>query len=235
MARDFPFVNRVEEITRLTAEDHLWAVIQAVGNDVVTAPTQESESDSDEEGCVGIVTFRPHRQSGRHRSSHMFRRLLKLLFAPFALIGLVFRWAIGASTPAPIRQADARYAAAQARSRLLDEAERAESVPQPRLLPPAAALAQARHLLIQTPAPDLSYVLPDIQEWIRGITSDEALKISVMPRDWLDDHVHGRRCAPGLRPVSSDAAAALERERRQDEIEDDAYLDELLRCMAPRC
>jgi hypothetical protein len=168
----------------------------------------------------------------------MFRKLINIFLFPVAAIGWLLRLFAVASTPTPIRHASNRLADARVRSQTLDKVERAERVePEPKrcLLPPRAAFDQAAHLLFGVPAPDLGSLPPDVAAWITQITRDEALKISVMPRDWLDDHVHGRRCAPGLRPVSSDAAAALERERRQDEIEDDAYLDELLRCMAPRC
>lgn len=172
----------------------------------------------------------------------MLRKIFKLLFAPLALIGMLLRWFTSASTPPPVRRASARLANARVTKRLLDEAEEAERLgleltptikPHgPALLPPAAALAQARHLLIQAPAPDLSHLLPDVAEWVREISHEEALKIVAMAPDWLEDHVYARRCAPGLRPVSHEAAMALERERRQDEIDDPAYLDELLRDIA---
>jgi hypothetical protein len=172
----------------------------------------------------------------------MLRKILAVLASPLIILGWLIQWLHGVSTPAPVRRANAHLSNSQSLKQLLDEAEAAEEAPTPKierhgpaLLPPAAALAQAAHVLTKSPAPDLSYVLPAVQEWIRGITPDEALMIRVMPRKRLEDHAYGRCRVYGLRPVDYDAPSAFEYERHQEEIDDPAYLDEILCGLAPRC
>jgi len=164
----------------------------------------------------------------------MFRKLINIFLFPVAAIGWLLRLFAVASTPTPIRHASNRLADARARSQMLDAAERAERLePEPKrcLLPPRAAFDQAAHLLFGAPAPDLGSLPPDVAEWITQITRDEALTIRTMHRYDLEDHLYGRRCAPGLHSVTYDVDAAIEPERRSDEV-DDAYLDDLLACLA---
>jgi hypothetical protein len=189
-----------------------------------------------------LVSCRQQQENSHKEIAVMLREILNLLAIPFIAIGSLIQWLFTLSTPAPVHQTSARMHDAQSVKKLLDDAEAAESlgpvvVPTierhgPALLPPAAALAQAAHVLSKAPAPDLFYVLPSVAEWIRGITPDEALRIRVMPRARLEDHVYGRCRAPGLRPVAYDAPTAEVFERHDEELEDPAYLDDMLRDMA---
>ena len=166
----------------------------------------------------------------------MLRKFINLLFAPLILIGWLIQWLHGASTPAPVRQATARRADAQAVKALLDKAEADDDYksmpiptlknPSPVMLPPAAALAQAGHIIFGTPSPDLSAVLPEVADWIRGMSRDEACAIRRMGVDQLADHVYARRQYPLLRPVD------YRDPRRMDEIDEPGYLDEMIADMA---
>jgi len=166
----------------------------------------------------------------------MLHKIFRLLLAPL----FVLEWLIGlfstASTPAPVRHANARMGDAQAVKKLLDQAETEDDfkpfpVPKippyvPAMLPPAAAMKQARHVIFGGPEPDLSAVLPEVATWIRGMTRDEALAIRRMGRDELEDHVYARRSARSLRPV------VYNDPRRQDELDIPGYLDEIVADLA---
>jgi hypothetical protein len=162
----------------------------------------------------------------------MLKKLLKFLFAPFVVFGALIQWMFAVSTPAPVRQARARLNDAEGVKALLDAEEGKEVAtptrknPGPALLPPAAAMEQARHVIFGVPEPDLSAVLPEVASWIRGMTRDEALAIRRMGRDELEDHVYARRSARSLRPV------AYNDPRRQDELDIPGYLDEIVADLA---
>ena len=77
----------------------------------------------------------------------MLRKIFAFLTLPLAVIGALFGWLFELKTPAPVRQAVARKASAQAVAKMLD-AEEAKEVakpslprPAPVMLPPQAAMA----------------------------------------------------------------------------------------------
>jgi len=162
--------------------------------------------------------------------------MLKLLFAPIAILGALIGWLFAVAKPAPVRQASARLNDAQAVKALLDEAEKDDEFkpfpvptlknPGPVMLPPAAAMAQAGRIIFGTPEPDLSAVLPEVADWIRAMDRDEACAIRRMGADQLADHVYARRQYPLLRPVE------YRDPRRQDELDIPGYLDEIVADLA---
>ena len=162
----------------------------------------------------------------------IFRFIIGL---PMALLTSIFALFATASTPAPVRQANARKADAQAVKQLLDQADADDfkpfpiptlKNPGPVMLPPAAALAQAGHIIFGTPTPDLSAVLPEVADWIKKMSRDEALAIRRMDADQLADHVYARRTSPSLRPVE------YRDPRRMDELDEPGYLDEIITDLA---
>ena len=167
----------------------------------------------------------------------MLAKIFRFIFAlPLAILSSILNLFSAASTPAPVRQAVARKTDAQAVKALLDQADADDDFipfpvptlkhPGPVMLPPAAAMAQAGHLIFGTPMPDLSAVLPEVADWIKKMSRDEALAIRRMGADQLADHVYARRTSPWLRPVE------YRDPRRMDEIDEPGYLDEIIADMA---
>jgi hypothetical protein len=165
----------------------------------------------------------------------MLRKIFALLASPLIVLGWLIQWLHGASTPEPVRRAHSHMADSQAVKKLLDAEEGKEvevpkwTKPGPVILAPDAAMAQAAHLIFGSLTPDLSCVMPEVADWVKNMTRGEALAIRRMDRAALEDHVYARRTAPWLRPV------AYNDPRRQDELDQPGYLDDLIADMAPRC
>jgi hypothetical protein len=164
----------------------------------------------------------------------MLRKLFALLGLPFILIGALIQWLHGVHTPAPVRQAAARKASAQAVAALLDKEEAKEVAkptlprPAPVMLPPQAAMAWSWSVMTGiTKRPDLSSVPPSVAAWIKAMTFDEAVAMRKLSPKELADHLYCRRSAPGLRPMiysPVEIAAAA----RLDDLNSTDYLDDLL-------
>ena len=164
----------------------------------------------------------------------MLRKIFAFLTLPLAVIGALFGWLFELKTPAPVRQAVARKASAQAVAKMLD-AEEAKEVakpslprPAPVMLPPQAAMAWSWSVMTGiTKRPDLSSVSPSVAAWIRAMTFDEARAMRKLSPKEIADHIYCRRSAPGLRPMiygpAEKAAAA-----RLDDLDSTDYLDDLL-------
>jgi hypothetical protein len=163
----------------------------------------------------------------------MLKILLKILFAPFALLDALFGWLFNVAKPTPARQAVTRQTSAKTVAALLDAEEAKEIAaptlprPAPVLLPPQAAMAWSWSLMTGlTKRPDLSSVSPSVAGWIRSLTLEEARAIHLLsPRD-LADHVYARRAAPGLRPMIYGPVECAAAARLADG--EDVYVDDLL-------